>query len=62
MQGLEGMSCDKWLRTLGLSSFEKRRQRGDLTPLYSFLRRGGGEGGAELFLLGSSDKTPGNGM
>ncbi|KAK4815588.1 hypothetical protein QYF61_004803 [Mycteria americana] len=47
--GLEGMSCEEWLRTLGLSSLEKRRLRGDLVALCSFLRRGGGEGGAELF-------------
>ena len=30
-------------------------------PLCSFLRRGRGEGGAELFSLGSSDRTHGNG-
>jgi len=29
--------------------------------LYSSLRRGGGEGGAELFSLRSSDRTCGNG-
>ncbi|KAK4826712.1 hypothetical protein QYF61_010927 [Mycteria americana] len=28
---------------------------------YSFLRRGSGEGGADLFSLGSSDRTRGNG-
>ncbi|KAK4828572.1 hypothetical protein QYF61_027662 [Mycteria americana] len=61
VKGLEGMSYKEWLRTLGLSSLEKRRLRGDLIPFYSFLRRGSGEGGAELFSLVSSDRTHGNG-
>ena len=61
VKGLESMSYKAWLRTLGLSSLEKRRLRGDLIALYSFLRRGSGEGGAELFSLGSSDRTCGNG-
>ena len=58
---LEGMSCEEQLRTLGLSSLEEGRLMGNLIALYSLLRRGLGEGGAELFSLGSSNRTRGNG-
>ena len=30
--------------------------------VYSFLARGSGEGGADLFSLVSGDRTPGNGL
>jgi len=55
-----GMSYEELLRTLGLSSLEKRRLRGDLIAPYSFLRRGR-EGGADLSSLVSSDGTCGTG-
>ncbi|GAB0200497.1 suppressor of SWI4 1 [Grus japonensis] len=61
MKGLDAMSYEEWLRTLGLSSLEKRRLSGYAIALYSFLRRRCGEGGADLFSLVSCDKTRGNG-
>ena len=61
VKGVEGMSWEERLRTLGLSSLERRKLRGDLIARYGFLRRGCGEGDADLFSLGSSDRTHGNG-
>lgn len=57
---LESLSCEEQLRTPSSSSLEKRRLRGSLIALYSFLRRGCGDGGADLFSLLSSDRTHGN--
>ena len=62
MKWLEGMSCEEQLSTLGLSNLERRRLRGNLIAVYSFLRRGSGEEGADLFSLGSSNRTSGNGL
>lgn len=56
MEGLEEMPCEEWLRTLGLSSLEKRRLRYDLIALHRFPRRESGEGGATLFSLVTSDR------
>ena len=49
------------MRTLGLSSLEKRRLKGDLTALYSFLRRRRGDRGDDLFFMVFSDRVLGNG-
>ncbi|KAK4830245.1 hypothetical protein QYF61_009312 [Mycteria americana] len=48
VKGLEGMSYEEWLRTLGLSSLEKRRLRLEREV-------------ADLFSLISSDRIRGNG-
>lgn len=50
--GLQGMSCDNQLRTLCLSGLEERKLKIDLIALYSFLKRGQRDRGAELFFLG----------
>ena len=61
VKGPEGMSYEERLRALDLLSLENGRLRGNLIALCNFLRRGSGEGGADLFSLESSDGTQGNG-
>jgi len=41
---------------------ERRRLRGDLLAVYSFVQVGSGGGGADLLCLGTSDRTQGNGV
>jgi len=55
------VSCEEQLRTLSLSRLEKRKLRGNFIALYSFLRRGRGVGGADLFSLVPSERTHRNG-
>jgi len=58
--GLGGMPYEEQLRTVGLASLEKRRLKGNLIGLYTFLRREHGEGGADLCYLVSGGRTGGN--
>lgn len=51
VEGLEEMSCIRLLRTLGLSSLEEKRLRGNSMAVYR-----SGERDAYLFPLVSSDK------
>lgn len=57
VKGLEAMYYEAWLKALGLSSLEEKRQSCDLLALYSFMSREGRDGGGDLISLGSSYGT-----
>lgn len=57
VKALKGKTYEEWLRSLGLFRLEKRRLRGALITVYTFLKRGSGRGGADLLSVVISDWT-----